>query len=55
MTPRSASPRILGWLAVIAAAAGRPLFGQNRVEYKYENYQEDDHRVNVQTHGIWFE
>lgn len=55
MTPHCAPPRILGWLAVIAAAAGRPLLGQTRVEYKFENYQEDNDRVNVQTHGIWFE
>ena len=31
------------------------LRGENQVDYRYEYYQEDDHRMKIETHSVYFE
>lgn len=31
------------------------LRGEDQVDYRYENYQEDDHRMAIETHSVYFE
>jgi len=42
-------------LGVALLLTARPVWAQSRVEYRYEQYQEDNDRVQVQTQGFWFQ
>jgi len=45
------------WLLCLflVLASPRRLIGDNRVEYRFEDYREDNNRMDVQTHSVWFE
>lgn len=44
---------VLGGLLLVLPP--RRMVGEDRVEYRYENYAEDRDRIGVQTHGLYFE
>ncbi len=49
---RQASLFVAAWLAVALPLRAR---SENRADYRYEDYQEEDGRIHVQTHGFYFD
>ncbi len=47
-------PWVLGAWLVAVGLAGK-CRGEDRVEYRYEDYAEDDGRIHIRTHGAFFE
>jgi hypothetical protein len=50
-------PHLFAWAlsCVLLVFPFRRGQAENRAEYRYEDYREDDDRMQVQTHSVWFE